>query len=83
MGAGPGLGEMLKPLWNIVGARWGHLKRLMSGDREVASPMTRLWCSCGRGPGKWNRPAERPRDSLLSFSATPELHVQVEARLEV
>lgn len=30
------------------------------------------------GPGKWSRPAERPRGSLLSFTATSELHVQVE-----
>lgn len=62
---------MLRPLWNMVGARWSHLERLTSGDRSSIA--------VAGGPGKWRGPAERPRDSLFSLTATSDLHGQGEA----
>lgn len=61
----------------MVGARWGCPERLKSGVREVASPLTRLWCSCGRWPREVEKAiAEVPRGSLLGFTAASELHGQ-------
>ena len=53
-------GEILRPLWNMVGARWGRPERLMSGVREVASPMTRLWYSQPRHLGARCSASQQP-----------------------